>query len=347
MSTLSDFKSKFFIIAKWAGIIIAAALGIFILIRAIFFIKEAVSPTPPPPPTASFGKLPKINFPEGIKKNFSYTIDTLSGDLPNFPDRLTVYETQKPVPDILAVERATDRVVGLGFDQRREKLSDVLYRWTSPGPLPKSLVLNINMPVFNLYSSYLTDPNVLAGANLPNEDEAISVAQEFLENLGVMPEDIDFDKTKTEFYTIDKGVIDPTPSLPGAKLISVYFFQKDIEDIPVVYPLENASVMNVVVGGGESNPQVVNARFIYQKLSEKSATYPIKTSAEAFEELKKGNAFIASYKGEDLNILIKKVYLGYLVQTHPQDYLTPVIVFEGVNDFKAYVVGVRDEWINN
>src|SRR3989304_10474433 len=134
MPTLSNFKVEFLVVAKWIGIALAVLFGLFVLIRILFFIKELIVPTPLPPPTASFGKLPKIFFPEGIKKKFSYTFDTISGDLPNFPDRTKVYKMDKPGPDILAVERASAKVTALDFNPKPEHLSDVLYRWTSPGP---------------------------------------------------------------------------------------------------------------------------------------------------------------------------------------------------------------------
>ncbi|MBI2621334.1 MAG: hypothetical protein HYW63_01645 [Candidatus Levybacteria bacterium] len=347
MPTLSNFRAKFLSVAKWLGIIIAILVVSFILIRIIFLIKEAVSPTPPPAPTASFGKLPKIFFPEGIKKKFTFTIDTISGELPSFPDRSNVYKMDKPGPDLLAVQRTMEKAIALDFNSTPQALSESLYRFTAPGPPPKSLVLNINMSSFNLYSSYLSDPGVLSAVNLPNENEAISVAQNFLQTLGFFSEDIDQGKTRTEFYDLNNGILGPVTNISKAKLISVYFFQKDIDDIVIVYPNGNASVMNLVVARGESGPQIVNARFFYQKVLDEGAAYPIKTAQEAFEDLRKGEAYIASYEGTDLNIVIKKVYLGFYVEGRSQDYLLPVIVFEGANDFIAYVSAVKAEWISN
>lgn len=347
MATLSDFKVKFLNAAKWVGIAFAVLLGLFVLIKVLFFIKELIAPTPPPPPTASFGKLPKMSFPEGIKKNFTYTIDTLSGDLPSFPDRTNVYKMEKPGPDILAVERASQKVAALEFNSKPEQLSDILYRWSNPGPPQKSLVLNVNMASFNLYSSYLSDPVVLSAVNLPDEKGAITVAQAFLEALGLYPEDIDLEKTKTELFDINNEVLGPATSLSRSKLISVYFFQKNIDDLEIAYPNGKVSVMNLVVAGGEDNPQVVNARFFYQKVSDESETYPIKTAKDAFEELKKGGGYIASHNGNDLNISIKKVYLAFYIEGRTQDFLLPVVVFEGSSDFIAYIPAIKAEWINN
>ena len=105
--------------------------------------------------------------------------------------------------------------------------------------------------------------------------------------------------------------------------------------------------MNLVIAGGERNPQVVSGRFFYQKILDESSTYPIISAKDAYEKLAKGDAYIASHSGNDLNILIKRVYLGFYAEGHSQDYLTPVVIFEGNNDFIAYVPAVKDEWINN
>ena len=113
----------------------------------------------------------------------------------------------------------------------------------------------------------------------------------------------------------------------------------------MVYPGGKNSTMNLVIGSGERESLVVNARFFYQKSTDKSATYPIKTAEEAFEELKNGKGRVVSQNGNDLNIVIKNVYLGFYSEGKLQDYLMPVIVFEGTNDFIAYVSAVKDEWI--
>ena len=346
MPTLSIFKTEFITVAKWTGIILAGILGIFILIKVVFFIKELIAPTPPPPPTVSFGKLPAIYFPDGIKKRFSYTIDTISGGLPDFPDRTKVYKMTKSGPDILAVERASEKIKTLGFEEKPEHLSDIIYRWRAAGPPSKNLVLNVTTGAFNLNSSFISDAS-LSVKNIPDQKGAIVIAQNFLQALVLYPEDIDEEKTKTELFAIRSGVLTKALSLSNAQLISVYFFEKDKDDMQIVYPAGANSVMNLVIGSGERSPQVVDARFSYQKISDKSGTYPIKTADEAYEQLGKSEAYIASHTGDELNIKIKKVYLGFYVQGRVQEYLMPVIVFEGNNDFMAYVPAVKGEWIGN
>lgn len=344
-TTLSKFKSEFLLVAKWSAIIIGIIIGLFFLVKLLLFVKELISPTPPPAPTASFGKLPPIFFPESINKNFTYSIDTITGNLPNFPDRINVYEMEKPIPDILAVQRASEKVATLGFRSKPEQLSDTQFRWTSTDPPQKSLVLNVNMASFNLYSPFLTDKIVLGGANLGDQETAIATAKTFLNTLNLYPEDIDDEKTKIELFSINNEVLGPAASLSRTRLISVSFFQTDKDEMKIVYPGGDISPMNLVIGSGERDSEVVNARFFYQKVSEESATYSIKTSEEAFTDLKNGKGHVINHTGNNLNIVIKNVYLGFYAEGKQQQYLMPVIVFEGNNNFTAYVSAVKDEWI--
>ncbi len=344
--SLDTVKGKILKISKWLGLIVGIIVSIVIVIRIASFAKNLFFPPPEPAPQVSFGRLPKMFMPQGIKKDFKYSVDTLTGDLPQFPSQVKVFKTVFNEPDILAVQRADERIKNLGFNIGPEQLSDTVYRWRSDEALNKNLIVSLKLPEFVLSSTFISDQSVLAG-ELPTEAGAVEIAKGFAQALSFYPEDIDEGKTKTQLLTIDgSGVIIPATSFSRAKLISVYFFQKDIEDIPVVYPQGGLSTMNFTVASGVRGAEVIDSRFFYQKISDEGATYPIKTAANAFDELKTNKAFIVSHSGNDLGVLIKKVYLGYYIEGRAQDFLVPVIVFEGNNNFFAYVPAVTDEWID-
>lgn len=347
MPTLSVVKFDFIKISKWVGLILGILIGIFLLIKGIFFIKEIVSPTPPPPPTVAFGKLPRVYLPSGIKKNFTYTIDTISGQLPLLPDRTKVYKMEFPEPDILAFERMSQKAATLGFDTKAEQLSDSVYRWKIQDPIIKTLVVNVRSSEFSLISNFLANENLFKDREIMSEEDTITNAKSFLYSLSLYPEDLDESKTKARLLSINKGVISDVNIVTKAKLISVYFFQKDRDGLPIVYPSGTGSSMNITLAGAGSNMQVIDARFFYQKALDESATYSIISSEQAFDLLKNGKAYVASYKLKDLNIVIKKVYLAYYSPGRPQKYLMPVVVFEGKDNFIAYVSAVTDEWIGN
>ncbi|OGH48130.1 MAG: hypothetical protein A3A51_01420 [Candidatus Levybacteria bacterium RIFCSPLOWO2_01_FULL_39_10] len=341
--TLDIVKNKLIKIGKWLGLILIIIISIFLLYKVGTFLKNVFFPPKMPPPEAKFGKLPNIFFPEGIKKDFKYEIDTLTGDLPQFSNRANVYKTIQPEPDILAVEKADTKIKSFGFTIGPEQLSETVYRWRSEDSLNKNLVVSVKIPEFNLSSSFLTNPDILSARNLPTEDESILIAKSFISFLGYFPEDIDDERTITQLLDIQNGVITPAISFSRAKLINILFFQKDKDNLPIVYPQAGQSSMSFTVG---ADSEEVDGRFFYQKLSDEGSDYSIKSAEEALADLKNGKAFINAHTGDNLNIKIKDVYLGYYIEGREQRYLTPIIVFEGSSGFSAYVPAVKDEWFD-
>lgn len=349
MATLSSVTTLTKTLLKLLGIGIVAILTLLIIYRLFVFVKDKI--TPPPPPTVSFGKLEKINFPKSkTNETLSYSIDTLTGALPVFPDRANVYETVKPSPDLLALDKATKEMNSIGFNGANTQISETLYQWTennSNSSLERKIVYDIFSRDFNLSSTFLFDSKVLAGNNLPNETAAINTAQNFLSNLSSFPEDIDTGKTITTLLSIKNGILIPEISLSNTQIVRVSFFQKNLGELPVVYKEPNFSNINIFVGGGDSSPQIVKADFFHHTIASKSATYPLITSTSAFDKLKKGDAYIASFNGEDKKISINEIFLAYYLSDQAQNHVMPVVVFKGNNDFTAYVSAIKDEWIQN
>lgn len=347
MPTLSIVKMDFGKGFKWGGIIIGIAIILFIVLKFLFFVKELILPSAPPPPTVSFGKLPPPYFPEGIKKDFTYEIDTLSAELPILNQSEKIYKMEQRGPDILAVEKASTKVSSLGFRSRPQQISDFIYKWNNSNPPVQNLILNIKLSEFNLSSSYLNYENLLKGKNFTSQSEPIGAATSFLKTLEFFPEDIDEEKTKVEFMTLDGGVVNPTTRTINSNIADVYFFQKSKDDLPIVYPQGNKSSMKLTVGAGSLKGKILDGKFSHQNALDETATYPIKTAQEAYEDLKNGKAYVASHSSDDTKVLIKKVYTALYSEGQIQQYLTPVIVFEGNNGFIAFVPAIKAGWIDN
>ena len=90
-------------------------------------------------------------------------------------------------------------------------------------------------------------------------------------------------------------------------------------------------------------------RILHIQFSMKSAGSAAWRLHEAFSELQEGKAFIPSNSNNAniSNISIRNVLLGYYMGENRQDYLLPIVVFEGDNNFIAYVSAVKDEWIGD
>lgn len=345
MLTLSLVRTDFKKLLKWGAVALAALIVLVVLFRILLILKEAIFPSPPPAPTATFGVLPKIDFPESVNKEFTYAIDTLPGDLPQLTYLTNVYRLEQRGPDILAVEKASDKVFNIGFNRRPQQVSDYVYRWSEPSAPNRVLIQDIRLNEFNLTSSFLNFEEDLKKDQFENEEAILIAAAGFVQNLGIYPNDINQEKTKIELARLDGGTIQPTTKITNANLATVYFYQNDREEVPIVYPQGKNSSMKLLVGTADLNGNALEGKFSHQNILDESATYPIKSAQQAFEELQNGDGFVASHSGDSTNVKIKEVYLALYSEGKLQEYLTPVIVFEGDNNFIAFVPAVTDEWI--
>jgi len=336
---------------KWITISVCTIIVLYFTYKSAIYVKDILYPSPPPPPAAAFGKIDLPVFPKNaVSKKFTYSINTISGQLPTFDYQINVYKMLSYYPDLLAVRKTQAKVNSIGFGGNPVQLSNRLYQWGSPtgSEISKNITVdtvNYNFSI-NANPSFTTDLNILSGKNLPSLSDSIDFAKNTLGAIGT-PDDLDYSKTKTIIYVISKnGQLVGATSYADTQIIQVNFFQQDVDKLPILYDNPNSSTMTFLVAGGD-HPQIVSAKFVHQEISGLSSTYPIKTSKEAFDELKKGNAYIATYFGNSPNITIRNVYLAYYISSNLQNYLDPIIVFQGDNGFYAYINAVTDEWISN
>ncbi len=310
-------------------------------------IKERLYPTPPPPPTVLFGKLPQIDIPsKKANAKITYSIDTLSGTFPVFPDRAKVYRILTLQPRLLALQKAQEKVGKLGFTESPQKISENIYQWNEDIPPLRKLTLDIFSLNFKVSSDFLSDINRGKEENLPTKEKALEESQSFLSSISYFS-DIDSQKTKITLLGIDGGKLIQATSLSKAKIYRVDFFQNDIDHLPIMYPNPPFSTMNTLVAEIESKSKVVEANLFHKSAdTEIFATYPIINSKDAFEILKKNSSFIVSSDLLDTKVVIKNIYLAYFLSETQQSYLMPIIVFEGNNGFYAYIPAITNEWIS-
>lgn len=330
-----------------AGVIgaIVAIILLVLLFQLGVQLKNTFFPTPPPPPTVRFGKLPSPSFPQSTATGtYTYTLNTISGTLPTLPDRATVYTILQPQPDLLALDNAKAIMSQNQFTNDPTTLSDSIFQWQNAN---QAITYNIVTNDFSFTTTYLNNQDVLAANNLPNQQEAIDQAIQFFNNFSTNQTDIDTSKTQTSLLRIQNNQLTPATSLSDTQVIRVDFFQQDINSLSVYYPQYPKSLMYALIAGGADQPQVVEAGFTHKiVITDDNATYPIKTAQQAFNELKSGKAYIANYDGTSSNITIRNVVLGYYLGSDPQSYALPIIVFKGDNNFYAYVNAVTDAWVN-
>lgn len=344
MISLHDTAEDIREIIKWGGILIATVITVLLLFKVGKNIKEVFWPTQKPGPTVCFDKLPDINFPQNnVDKKFTYIIDTKSGNLPSFPDRVNVYDIISPTPNFLDLSRAQEKVLAIGFKGKGSLISDTLYQWSEDAPPFRQIKYDILSLDFSFTSNFMSDPDVLSGN--PDEASSISIAQSFFSDFNSFPIDIDTVKTKTTILSISNSDLVPAEKPSTANIVRVDFYPKDVDNIPLFFTHPPYSLINVLISDRELGTKIVEANFSHKNLGTKSCTYSIKTADKAFLELKSQKAYLASFPKTGQEIPVKDAFLAYYVSENPQKYLIPVIVFKG-DGFYAYVRAVTDEWIN-
>lgn len=348
MPTLSKTKKQTQAILRIGGISLLAIFIFMMGLRFLTFVKDIL--TPPAPPTASFGKLDPLPFPNQQKENIAYSLDTLSGFLPTFSDRAKVYKITMSQPTLRGLETTQEKVSQAGFTSNAIQISQDVYQWTNQNSaFQKRITINIFSSDFTLSSPFLITPSLQTLSSTEEQKNAIEEAKSFLSNMSLFPQDIDEDKTKITLYSIQNGALIQTSKTSNAKIVRVDFFQKDLDNLPIYYEKGITSTIDLLIGKQNNRLEVVDARYFYKNISKDFSTYAIKSAMEAFEELKQGKGYVASKAPDIVEVTIKKVLLGYYIGEGEanQDFLMPVVVFVGDNDFVAYVSAVRDEWINN
>lgn len=350
MATLTYVTTKTKLTIKWLSISLIFLSILLVFMRIGFAVKERLFPAAPPPPAVTFGKLHPLSFPNSATdQKLTYSIDTISGFLPNMPPQVKVYGIIKAKPQFLALDLARQKVASAGFRSSETRLSETWYRWTDQGYPSREITFNLFSNDFTVSSPFLSDPIAYLFANsFSNQNAAINSAQALLSAVASFPDDLDLKLTKTLYYSItEDGRLNPEANINSAQAIRVDFFQKNVDNLPIYYPNSTTSTINVLVANLQNQPFVIGANYNHQPISSAAHTYPIKTAVDAFVELRDQKAYIVSYFGESLNISIRNVTLGYYIGNEKQDFLMPIIVFEGDEGFVAYVSAVTDEWISN
>lgn len=330
--------------------------GLFILLvfrlvlGGVIGIYRQFFPEKPAAPTVAFGKLPSIPFPENRSDpgKLTFTLETTQGGLPSLVDsknvvldQAKVYFMPKELPTLTSVEEGLNKGRLLGFTTQGQEVTETLYRFRHP-VLPKTLELNVVTDIFSLSYDLAGDPSAIS-AIPPTAEIGASQIRSYLSSAGLLPGDLAGPITH-EFLRVEAGQLKPALSLSDAHLTKVHLFRSPYDGLPSIGPdPREANIWFLVSGSREQDKKILSGEFHYFPIdTDQFATYPIKTTAQAWQELLAGQGFIAEAPAEG-EVIIRKVYLANYDPDRPSEFFQPVIVFEGDN-FTAYVPAVTAEY---
>ena len=362
MATLSTVTRETRLTLKIGAVLLVLFLVLSFVFNGAKIIHDVFFPNPTPPPDIKFGKLTPVTPKLFGTPPTKYQISTIEGTLPNITtDRATVYGFKKPAVNILALQNAKQHVGKLGFGAPT-KIDDSLYTWTnSNGDVLKYNILNSN---FDITSSILANPAAIPLHAFTSNADVINKISGFLGNDGMSEDlsDIDFQNAVVSYFTVIGTNLTKVDKITDAQVARVNIYQNSIPVTPfslafnqesnttqfdtlkIYYPEPNTSSLYFLITPALQGLAVAEAHFPHKIVDLTThSTYPIKTSALAFEDLKHGNAIISNPENDDL-VDITDVGFGYLV-TPDNNYLYPIYIFSGKDNFVAYVVAIASSSI--
>lgn len=297
------------------------------------------------PPTLKYGILPKIVFPEKKFEKKNFTFELPNDTIPKFKDQAKVYVVYRPVSSFLALEYDTKTARGFGFTSAPQEVNPGVYKFENTNS-NKTLTMNVLDGSFKLEYPYQTDQMLLNPQKLPSNDEAIRIATSFLESGGRMTDDLRNGEKKITYWRIEFSGLRAVTSLSEANVIRVDFFRQNLDDDFKILSSEKdkAPISILVSGSTVDEKKIIDVSYKYANIDRESfSTYTIKTTEQAINDLKMGNYWPSSDVSSK-DVIIRRIYLAYFEPSSPTNYMQPIYVFEGDNNFTAYVPAVIDQY---
>ncbi len=292
------------------------------------------------PATRRYGLLPKIIFPEKKFEKKEFRAELADDTFPAFDDQVKIYVIYRPDRDFLALEYDKNVAKNLGFGGEGKELKYGVYEFKENN-LNQTLTMDVLEGSFVLKYPYLEDQTLLVLGRVPDEAEAISIASAYLETAGKFGSDLENGEQRVGYWKIEYDGLKSEPTRTDANVARVDFFRSQIDEIKVVGVQPGRAPVTVLVSGAEmASKKVIEMNYKSMEIDNESySTYPIKTVEEAWSDLTRGNYWPA-YDTDNEAVVINEVYLAYFEPVVLTHFLQPVFVFEGRDNFVAYVTAV-------
>jgi len=296
----------------------------------------------------AFDKIRRPQILEASKSaNLNFTLDTIEGQPITATAAAKVYFIPPKATLLGYREKIYLMAKTLGFDTETVK-----YKLQGEEAVfddsQSQLKINITNFNFSFEQVFIKDSSIFATTNIPSKTEIENKAIDFLKNIGRYPDELTQGKTNLIYFSYNPEVqtMQPTQKIDEANVVEIDFYRPDIDDFPIISPRYFNSQNYVVMVFNEDGFKILRAQIkFFEKSEDQMGIYPVKTGEAAYEALKSGHSMIISNPQKKQEITIKKMFLGYFDPDYYQEYLQPVYVFLGTDDFVAYVPAVTDNYL--
>jgi len=300
-----------------------------------------------------FGKIKKpVLSTASPSAGLNYTIDTIDGQPMVATDSAEIFFLPPSVSRLKYVQQIYLMAKAAGFNT--EVTRHVLVNNKEAVFSDGKQKMTINIADFNFTYEYELnnlDQDFFAGTNGVNDGTAVTEAINFLNSIGRYPEELSRGKSNAAFFHYNSGLneLRSVNAAAEANMVKVDFYRPDIQASPQAIPSVTSQYFSsqnyvLMAYGNKGDYKVIKAQIkFYPRSADQIGIYPLKSGNTAWEELKQGKGWIIANDAGN-NIVIKKMFLGYFDPDSYQEYLQPVFVFLGENNFVAYVSAVSNEY---
>lgn len=332
---------------NWFVLFVIAYFILRIAWNLVTFAWVVFFPPKPAPPNHAFGKLTTLSFPTQASPSaeITFRLETIEGGVPKASDSAVVYFMPKSPANLLALSRTQDFAERLGFDPMPIQETKSIYRFNDTD-VPRKLRYDIVSNNFIIRYAFEQDSALFAERDYPSQEAAINEAKSILQTYKLYIDDLSEGEMRVSFLRLSGDTLVPTTSLSQADAVRVDLFRRAIDGIPVLTPYPNEAPVSFIFSGSRSpKKRIIQLLYTYWPIDYQTmATYTLKPSSQAWEELTSGKGYILKYPAIGTTVTVRSIRLAYYDSFEPQTYLQPVFVFEGDEGFMGYVAAVASAW---
>ncbi|MBI3620529.1 hypothetical protein HY214_05315 [Candidatus Roizmanbacteria bacterium] len=328
-------------------------IALFYIVRITFLYSQKTKTTPLfIKPT--FGKIAAPVIKNATASGqFNFTLDTIEGVPVTATPSANVFFLPEQATRFGYREKIYLMAKTIGFDTEnvKHKLVDKVATFTDDR---QKLTIDITNFNFSYEYKYATDAAVFVNARIPERTAIEESATGTLKALGRYPEELSKGKTNIVYFAYNalSNTLGVTTKPNEANVVEVDYYRPDIDAFPqalsVVSPKYFTSQNYVILVFNDSGAKILKAQVrFFEKSPDQVGVYPLKTGDEVWNNLKAGKGSIISTSLSQGSVTIKKMFLAYFDPDEYQQYLQPVYVFLGDNDFIAYVQALSSLYLGD
>jgi hypothetical protein len=247
---------------------------------------------------------------------------------------------------LLADQRAREIAMTYGFPNNPQMIGGNIYRFSvHDGVLSKQLEINLRTFAITLTTDYLTNPDFIqgAGANktLPDRTMAANIVREHLSRADLLPYDLNTAAANVNYVRAMGTRVERVNTFFEADFLEVNLPRAPLEgQFHFFGPNNQNSIYAIVARNHYGRDFVVYLRYFYRPLNLWDyETYPLRSTAEAWQIVQMGGAYIAQVGGGS-QVVVNDVTLGYFEDPNDTDFLQPIFVFSAADGFRAFVPAI-------